>query len=292
MATAAYLLSNRVAIGSADQRLADVALHLSRADAHHLIVIHEVDKTFVGLIKLADIAAHSDPGNRILGDLASKTMPVIFSVNESAKVVVDMFEQHRLGEAIVTSEGTYVGLITAESVLQWNRQKRDSFLKIPPLEAPHFGATERPSSTTLEPQSPRAETDQKTFQTTVLLVEDHLPSRKALSSILARRNLRVVEANSVQEALKLFSQHVFALVISDIGLPDGSGLELMAELRRRSNVKAISMTASADTTYFLESKAVGFSFHFTKPLQVPTLDAAIQHLLGGDSSAFRAETKI
>lgn len=289
MATAAYLLSERVATGFADERLEDVALRITRANAHHLIVIHESNKTFVGLIKLSDIAGHRDPGNRILGDLVSKIMPVIVDSKESAAFILEMFEQHKLGEAIVTKEGIYVGLITAESIFQWSRQQQSYLSKQPLLTPLSLGAGERLNSV---PQFPRAEEKTKNIQTLVLLVEDHMPSRRALSSILAKRNLRVVEAASVQEALTLFEQHAFALVISDISLPDGSGFDLIVHLRSHSSIKAISISAFAGNRYSVESKAAGFDFHFTKPLDMRTLDAAIQHLLGNDPTVFLGKPKI
>lgn len=292
MATAVYLLSDRVATGFADERLADVALRLARSNAHHLVIIHEFDKTFVGLITLADIAAHGNPGNRILGDLASKTMPVIVGSKDSASIIVDMFERHRLGEAIVTNAGIYVGLITAESILQWNYRQRDNIANIPLSETTFLGTTERLGSSGLQPHSPSVPAGKENAQAMVLLVEDHLSSRKALSSILARRNLKVVEADSVQEALKLFGQHAFALVISDIGLPDASGFELMVQLRRQSNVKAISITAFSDQNYSVQSQAAGFSFHFTKPLNIRILDAAIQEILGARTAKLTAEPNI
>ena len=283
MANAAYLLSDRVATGFPDERLADVALRISRANAHHLVVIHESNKAFLGLIKLADIAAHRDPGNRILGDLISRTPPVVVGVKESAQVIAEMFEQHRLGEAIVTDHGAYVGIITAESVLQWNRQQRNRTAQTPSLENTPLGSTDRQSPASYIPRSSRGAFWKSETPKTVLLVEDHAESRRALSLILNHRHFRVIEADSIRAALVLFGQHEFALVISDIGLPDGTGFELMTQLRRKSNIKAISMTAFSDQRYSAESLAAGFNFHFTKPLDTQKLDAAFQNIFGADS---------
>ncbi|MBU6410674.1 MAG: response regulator [Verrucomicrobia bacterium] len=65
----------------------------------------------------------------------------------------------------------------------------------------------------------------------ILLVEDHEPTRIALAQLLERRQYKVTAAGSIAEARALASAQTFQLLISDIGLPDGSGYELMAELQ-------------------------------------------------------------
>ena len=72
----------------------------------------------------------------------------------------------------------------------------------------------------------------KTPSLDILLVEDHEPTRKALTSLLRRRGHRVTPASSIAEAQEFAASQSFQLLISDIGLPDGNGCELMSEFRQ------------------------------------------------------------
>ena len=76
----------------------------------------------------------------------------------------------------------------------------------------------------------------------ILLVEDHEPTRTALVQLLARRRYEVAAAASLAEARAAAGEQHFDVLISDIGLPDGSGFDLMAELRERHGLKGIALT--------------------------------------------------
>ncbi len=67
----------------------------------------------------------------------------------------------------------------------------------------------------------------------VLVVEDHEPTRKLLARLLSRRNHVVTTAGGVAEARRLAREACFDLLMTDLGLPDGSGYELMEELGKR-----------------------------------------------------------
>jgi signal transduction histidine kinase len=112
----------------------------------------------------------------------------------------------------------------------------------------------------------------------VLLVEDHKPTSLALSQLLARRNFAVVETACVSEALGAASRETFDLLISDIGLPDGSGYELMTELHGRHGIVGIALTGYGMEEDVSKSQAAGFIAHLTKPVTVQALDRALQVL--------------
>ena len=63
----------------------------------------------------------------------------------------------------------------------------------------------------------------------ILIVEDETIIRSALRRLLERNQYQVSEAGSVQEAQERYSIPTFDLIVSDIGLPDGTGLDLTAE---------------------------------------------------------------
>jgi signal transduction histidine kinase len=109
----------------------------------------------------------------------------------------------------------------------------------------------------------------------ILLVEDHKPTSLALTHLLTRRNYAVVAASSLTEARAVASREIFDLLISDIGLPDGNGYELMAELRGRHGLVGIALTGYGMEEDVSRSQAAGFEIHLTKPISVLALDEAL-----------------
>jgi PAS domain S-box-containing protein len=108
-----------------------------------------------------------------------------------------------------------------------------------------------------------------------LLVEDHRPTRKALAHLLTRRHYDVVSVGSVSEARATASREAFDIVISDIGLPDGNGYDLMTELRSRHGLVGIALTGYGREEDVDRSQAAGFSAHLTKPVSVEGLECAL-----------------
>lgn len=115
----------------------------------------------------------------------------------------------------------------------------------------------------------------------ILLVEDHEATRHALTQLLMRRNHRVKAAGSLAEARALAAKESFQLVISDIGLPDGTGFELMQELKKKKpKLKGIALTGYGMEQDILTSQNSGFFLHLTKPVRMESLDAALAQLMG------------
>ena len=110
----------------------------------------------------------------------------------------------------------------------------------------------------------------------ILLVEDHEPARIALTHLLSRRQFRVSSAGNSAEALKICTREKFDLVISDIGLPDGSGNELMTKLRDSHALKGIALTGYGMEQDVERSQASGFVLHLVKPVNVQALEKALK----------------
>lgn len=514
LATAAQLVCRRVATGLADEKLAEAAARIVSAGAHHCVVLHEENKRFLGLIRLADIAGRTDPGRRILGDLVSGPTPVSVHADESAVKVAERFEAQALGEAVVVDDhGGFLGLITAESVLEWSLGEhrrvelrmredeeilratqaqlqaaltsKDEFLAMlshelrtplnpilliaseaarddslpeetrsdfatiedntllearliddlldltrlsrgklsvrlelvplhavlkealeklkPQLAAGRFAVelawsegdpvvsgdplrlqqvfwnilqnavkfTPSGGSIGLKTQVKRGTREVEVIFTDsglgmspeelacvfqpfqqgdhatdaarrrygglglgmtiakslvelhhgritaesegrdcgsrftlvfplaemepvssmndsapaplaamapaqlVLLVEDYEPSRQALATFLRRRKFRYVETSSYAGALELAGQHPFSFVISDLGLPDGDGHDLMAKLRDRHGLGGIAISGYGSPADLAKSKAAGFAVHLVKPVRIAELEAAL-----------------
>jgi signal transduction histidine kinase len=109
----------------------------------------------------------------------------------------------------------------------------------------------------------------------ILLVEDHKATSVALKYMLMRRNCSVVVASSLAEARDALRHEDFDVMISDIGLPDGTGHELMPELQGRNNLVGIALTGFGMEDDVNRSHAAGFVAHLTKPVSSQDLDQAL-----------------
>jgi two-component system CheB/CheR fusion protein len=113
-----------------------------------------------------------------------------------------------------------------------------------------------------------------------LLVEDHVDTSFALASVLELEGYRVRRAHSVAEALAVAADADGSLdvLICDLGLPDGNGVELMRELRARAPLQGIALTGYGRPRDVARTLAAGFERHLTKPVDLPELVAAIESL--------------
>jgi PAS domain S-box-containing protein len=109
----------------------------------------------------------------------------------------------------------------------------------------------------------------------ILLVEDHEPTRTTLASLLTRRRYEVVAAATATEARALAGTRDFDLLITDIGLPDGNGYDLMSELGKKNQLRGIALTGYGMEHDLARSESVGFDAHLTKPVRIQTLEAAL-----------------
>ncbi|MEO6876452.1 MAG: PAS domain S-box protein [Opitutaceae bacterium] len=105
----------------------------------------------------------------------------------------------------------------------------------------------------------------------LLLVEDHETSRTVLTHLLSRRGHTVTTAATVQEALTCFGAAPFDAVISDLGLPDGSGLDLIREMQRQRPVFAIALSGYGMEEDVRQAKEAGFAAHLVKPVKADKL---------------------
>lgn len=107
----------------------------------------------------------------------------------------------------------------------------------------------------------------------LLLVEDHADSAELLAELLSSRGHHVRIAATAHDALARAAEEPFDLVVSDVGLPDGSGYELMATLRDRHALKGIALTGARITDAVAGS---GFVAYLTKPIALRTLEETLE----------------
>jgi signal transduction histidine kinase len=114
----------------------------------------------------------------------------------------------------------------------------------------------------------------------ILLVDDHHDTCAALEKLLARRGHLVAVTHDVRSAMQAAVRSKFDLVISDIALPDGTGMELMMQLRAISNIPGIAISGFGHNGAIERSLQAGFSEHLIKPIKLDKLEAAIERALG------------
>src|SRR5262249_29348006 len=98
---------------------------------------------------------------------------------------------------------------------------------------------------------------------------------RAARALLAELACEVVAATSVREALAAARAQRFDLVLSDLGLPDGSGIELMTHLRERYGLSGIAVTGYGMEEDIRRSRSAGFVDHLVKPITLARLESAI-----------------
>ncbi len=112
----------------------------------------------------------------------------------------------------------------------------------------------------------------------ILLVDDNDDTRNSLAELLARRGHDVRSASGVESALRTAAEFEIDLLISDIELADGTGLQLVQALQSERAVLAIAMSGFGSSDDIELSRAAGFAIHLMKPIDLPALEAAIDRV--------------
>jgi signal transduction histidine kinase/ActR/RegA family two-component response regulator len=119
----------------------------------------------------------------------------------------------------------------------------------------------------------------------ILFVEDHEPTAAVLSRLLRRSGHTVEHAPTLAEARRLAGSANFDLVVSDLGLPDGTGLELMEELRATYGLRGIALSGYGMEADLRRSRKAGFVAHLTKPVDIAHLRKTLLAISDARSSA-------
>jgi PAS domain S-box-containing protein len=133
------------------------------------------------------------------------------------------------------------------------------------------------ATTSLEPIKPPLDAPGRSGLN-VLLVEDNQDTLRYLTWVLRKRNYNVVPVDRVSAALAAAGEVQFDLLISDIELPDGTGLELIHGLGGGRTLPGIAISGFGSDEDLQQSAGAGFAEHLTKPIDLNRLESAIRRV--------------
>jgi two-component system KDP operon response regulator KdpE len=110
----------------------------------------------------------------------------------------------------------------------------------------------------------------------IAIVEDEVPIRRFLRASLAAEGFRIVEAATVSAGLRVITQERPDLVLLDLGLPDGDGIEIIRSVRQWSALPIIVLSARGEERNKIMALDAGADDYLTKPFAVGELLARIR----------------
>jgi signal transduction histidine kinase/ActR/RegA family two-component response regulator len=125
------------------------------------------------------------------------------------------------------------------------------------------------------------EVDHHATEFRILVVEDHETTAEVMMRLLSSLGYKVTLARDVQSAKQCVDSLPIDLVISDLGLPDGSGLDVIRHLRIRHAIPAIAVSGYGMEDDVRDARAAGFNEHMVKPIDFMKLQGMIKRVLDG-----------
>ncbi len=119
----------------------------------------------------------------------------------------------------------------------------------------------------------------------LLVIDDDADTRELVTFILEQCGAIVTAVTSAHDALDILAHSKIDILISDVGLPDSDGYELIRKVRlldneNGRNIPAVALTAYAAAEDHRRALAAGFQFHIPKPVEPGKLIAVLSHLGG------------
>ena len=281
-------ISNVVEICRAEASAKRLRVHLNlQAQRHHLAGDAAKFQQIVWNLRKNAIKFTPESGEIVIS--SSNPSPDLLTVTVrdngigmDPEVIQRMFDPFEQGNRSFESRfgGLGLGLAISKSLAQAHggtltaqsdgRDRGSTFV----VSIPTFTAAERASV----PPKPINDASPRALK--ILLVDDHEDTCAALEKLLVRRGHLVAAVHNVRSAMEAAVRNKFDLLISDIALPDGSGIDLITQLRAISGIPGIAISGFGSNGDIERSVQAGFSEHLIKPVKLETLEAAIDRAIG------------
>ena len=282
-------ISNVVEICRAEARAKRLRVHLNLQAATHFVSADaaKFQQIIWNLLKNA-IKFTPEDGEIAISSSSPSPHILSISVRDSGigmepEVIQRIFDPFEQGNRSFESRfgGLGLGLAISKSLAQAHGGTLTA-----QSEGRDRGSTFTLSMQTLSPAEAPSVSSQRTSEAShhalkILLVDDHEDTCAALEKLLVRRGHLVAAAHTVRSAMEAAAHNKFDLLISDIALPDGTGIDLMMQVRAISNIPGIAISGFGNNGDIERSLQAGFSEHLIKPIKLENLEAAIERAIAG-----------
>ncbi len=112
----------------------------------------------------------------------------------------------------------------------------------------------------------------------ILIVEDHGDTRRVLSQLLGHFGHETSAADSVASALEFLNAKEFDAIVSDLGLPDGDGCDVVRAAKQNHKLAAVALTARNEAEDIRTGLEAGFDYHLTKPIDFGALRRVLDQI--------------
>lgn len=281
------LLQRSVEICRPDLQKKDIHLKLSleAANSHSVADAARIQQIFCNLIgnaiKFSPSGSNLTIGTNNSGD--SKMVEVRFEdlgvgiAPERITRIFDAFEQAH-GDR---STGLGLGLAICRALVEGHRGTI-SASSGGPGRGSVFTVGLPAASNTAKPAHAKPAADAESpLSLRLLVVEDHQDTAVQLKRLLTRRGYAVELASSVASAMELMQRTDFDVLVSDIGLPDGEGLQLMQPFIQAAGPRStagVALSGYGMAEDIAQSEKAGFDYHLTKPVDIGELDKCLHSL--------------
>lgn len=201
--------------------------------------------------------------------ISPESLPLIFNAFEQAEQV----KARKFG-------GLGLGLAIAKGVIDLHKGRLTAFSAGLDQGATFTVELAAVASVADRPVAAPVAADRAGPSPRLLLVEDHADTLRVLTRLLRGWGYEVFPASCVRDALELSQKEKFDLLVSDLGLPDGNGLDIMKQLKARYGLRGIAISGYGTEEDLIQSQTAGFERHLTKPVDFGVLETAIRRLTG------------
>jgi signal transduction histidine kinase/ActR/RegA family two-component response regulator len=259
--------------------LAASAFHVKADPARFQQVLWNVIKNAVKFTPRGSITIRSvnNGSGRLIIEVADTGIGI---TRERLARIFKPFEQ---GESSITRRfgGLGLGLAISKAMIEAHGgalKARSPGLDQGSTFTVELGTVDAPTEAEAAPRTPTIADG--SLQHKILLVDDHEDTCTGMRMILERRGYRVKTAHNVESALEVAEDYPFELLISDLGLPDGTGFDLMKELRRRRGdlIRGVALSGFGMESDIERSMEAGFEVHLIKPVNLERLNDILRQV--------------